>query len=122
MALVLPVLLCLGCGLALVSLGWTRQSPRASDLLLHMSLSFGLGLGIFSIIFFLARVFGITNLLAVDLTVFAILLASFFFLRTRVQTTVTTVPEKFDSPIWLHRILTCAFAIALCAAVYSAVL
>src|SRR5579864_8718807 len=122
MALVLPVLLCLGCGLALVSLGWTRQSPRASDLLLRTSLSFGLGLGIFSIIFFLARVFGITNLLALDLAVFAILLASLFFLRTRAKTTVTTAPETFDGPNWLHRLLTASFVIALCAAVYSAVL
>src|SRR5579864_9243751 len=109
MALVLPVLLSLGCGLALVSLGWTRQSPRASDLLLRASLSIGFGLGIFSIIFFLARVSGVANVLALDLAVFAFLIGTFFFLRTRAKTTVTTAPEPFDGPDWLHRLLTAAF-------------
>jgi hypothetical protein len=124
MALVLPVLLCLGCGLALVSLGWTRESPRDSDLLLRASLSFGFGLGIFSVIFFLARVCGVANVLALDLAVFAFLLAIFFFLRTRAKTTVTTslARKTFGGPMWLHCLLTAAFVIALCAAVYSTVL
>ncbi len=121
MAIVLPVLLCLGCGLSLVSLGYTRHSQATANLLLCTSLSFGFGLGIFSIIFFFARVFGITNVVALDLTVFAILLASFFFLRSRVKTTVTA-PETFDGPNWLHRLLTASFVIALCAAVYAAIL
>ena len=124
MALVLPALLCLASGFVLVSLGWSRQYPLASDLLLRAALSFGFGLGIFSVVFFLARVSAVTNLIALDLLVFALLLASFFLLRTRVKTTATIPParEKFDGPSWLHRILTGAFAIALCAAVYSAVL
>src|SRR5579864_2630448 len=126
MALVLPVLLCFGCGLALVSLGWTRQSPLTSDLLLRASLSFGFGLGIFSVIFFLARASGVANVLALDLAVFAFLLAIFFFffLRTRPQTTVTTslARETFGGPMWLHWLLTAAFVIALFAAVYSTVL
>jgi hypothetical protein len=92
--------------------------------LLRATLSFGFGVGIFSVIFFLARVSGITNVLAVDLTVFAFLLASFFFLRTRARTTVTTptARAKSDGPIWLHRVLTGTFVVALCAAVYSTVL
>jgi hypothetical protein len=122
MALVLSALLCLASGFALVSLGWSRQHPLASDLLLRTSLSFGFGLGIFSVVFFLARVSDVSYLLAVDLVVFALLLASFFLLRTRRQATVTTAREKFDGPSWLRRILAAAFAIALCAAVYSAVL
>jgi hypothetical protein len=124
MALVLPALLCLTCGFVLVSLGWTRQSPRASDLLLCASLSFGCGVGIFSVIFFLAHVSGITNLLALDLTLFALLLASLFLFQTRAKTNVTTARarEPFDGPIWLHRVLTATFVVALCAAVYSTVL
>jgi hypothetical protein len=124
MALALPALLCLACGLALVSPGWTRQSPRASDLLLRASLSIGFGVGIFSIIFFLARVSGVANVLALDLAVFAFLLATFFFLRTRDKTTVTSslARETFGGPMWLHCLLTAAFVIALCAAVYSAIL
>jgi len=123
MALILPVLLCLGCGLALVTLRWTRQSPRTSDLLLRASLSIGFGLGIFSVIFFLARVSGVANVLALDLTVLGLLLAT-FLLRTRATPPVTTSLERetFGGPMWLHRLLTAAFVIALCAAVYSTVL
>lgn len=122
MALVLPALLCLASGFALVSLGWSRQHPFASDLLLRASLSFGFGLGIFSVVFFLARVSGVSHLIALDLAVFALLLAGFFWLRTRAPATVTTATEKVDGPSWLRRILTVAFAIAVCAALYSAVL
>src|SRR5579864_1388284 len=122
MALVLPALLCLASGFAVVSLRWSRQSPRTSDLLLRASLSFGFGLGVFSIIFFLARVFGITNLIAVDLAVLALLLVIFFVLRARATTTITLPPERFDAPSWLHRILIGIFAIAVCAAIYSAIL
>jgi hypothetical protein len=123
MALFLPPLLCLACGFVFVSLGWSLQSPRISDLLLRATFSFGFGVGIFSVIFFLARVSGITNVLALDLTVLAFLLAGFFFLRTRAKA-VTTPParEKFEGPIWLHRVLTATFVVALCAAVYSTVL
>lgn len=124
MALVLTALLCLATGSVVLSVGWTRQSPSASDLLLRATLSFGSGVGIFSVIFFLARVSGITNLLALDLTVFAFLLASFSFLRMRSATVVSTrlAKEQLDFPIWLHRVLTAAFVIALSSAVYSAVL
>ena len=124
MALILPALLCLASGFVLACLGWSRQCPRASDLLLRAALSFGFGLGIFSVVFFLARVSGITNLIALDLVVFVLLLASFFLLRTRAKTagTIPLAREKIDGPSGLLRILTAAFAIALCAAVYSAIL
>jgi hypothetical protein len=122
MALVLPALLCVASGFVVVGLGCSRQYPRASDLALRVALSFGFGLGIFSVVFFLARVSGVTNLIALDLVMFALLLASFFSLRTRAKTTATIPPAKFDGPNWLHRTLAAAFAIALCAAIYSAVL
>lgn len=122
MALVLPALLCLASGFVLVSLGWSRRYPRPFDLSLRAALSFGFGPALFSVVFFLARVSGVTNLIALDLVVFALLLSSFFFFRTRAATPVSIPPATFDAPSWLHRILTTAFAIALCAAVYSAVL
>ena len=129
MPLALPLLLCIASGFALVSLGWSRRAPLTADLLLRGSLSIGYGLGMFSVILFLARVYGITNLIAVDLTVFAALLVSFLLLRTR-GTPAISVPltkqqfdaPQFDAPPWLRRILTGAFAIALFAAVYSLVM
>ncbi len=124
MLLALPLLLCMLSGFALVSLGWSRCSLLSSDLLLRALLSIGYGLGIFSVIFSLARVYGTTNLIAIDLVVFVLLLASFLLLRTRGTAAVTVPPTKqqFDAPPGLHRILSGAFAIALCSALYSLVM
>jgi hypothetical protein len=124
MALVLPALLCSASGLALVCLGWTRRAPLPSDLLLQTSMSVGFGLGIFSADFFVSRVFGVSNLLAVDLLVFTVLLVAFFLIRT-LATPIrdhSQAKEKLEAPGWLHRILTVAFAIALCAALYAALM
>ena len=123
MALALPALLCLASGLALVCLGWSRRAPLASDLLLRASMSVGFGVGIFSIDFFVSRVLGVSNLLAVDLLVFTALLAAFFLLRTRAPIRdLSPSKEKLEGPEWLRRILTVAFAIALCAALYAALM
>lgn len=123
MALALAALVCLASGFVLVCLGWSRRVPLASDLLLKASLSVGYGLGIFSVIFFLSRVFNVTNLIAVDLLVFACLLICFFLLRTHATTvnTLSLSKEERAGPTWFHRLLTAAFAIALCAALYSAI-
>src|SRR5271169_4973958 len=124
MALALPALLCFASGLALVCLGWTRRAPLPSDLLLQASMSVGFGLGIFSADFFVARVFGVSNLLAVDLLVFAVLLVALFLIRTLAPpiSDLSQSKAKLEAPGWLHRILTVAFAIALCAALYAALM
>ncbi len=123
MPLAFPLLLCMLSGFALVSLGWSRCSPLSSDLLLRASLSMGYGLGIFSVVFFLARAGGVTNLVVIDLAVSAILLVSLFLLRTRgVPVTAAPTEQEFDGPQWLYRILTGAFAIALCSALYSSIM
>ncbi len=124
MPLALAALLCIACGFLLVSLGWLCRAPRTDDLLLRASLSVGYGLGIFSLTFFLALVYGVTNLVAVDLVVFALLLVSFLLLRTRAATSaiVSSTRQEIHGPPLLHRILTSAFAVALCVAVYSAIL
>jgi hypothetical protein len=124
MALVLPALLCLASGLALVCLACPRRGPIASDLTLRASLSVGYGLGIFSLVFFLSRAFAVTNLVAVDPAVFSLLLITFLLLRNRPRTPSTSPPptETLDLPRWLQRMLTAAFAVSLCAAVYSAVM
>jgi hypothetical protein len=89
---------------------------------LRASLAGGFGVGVFSVIFFVARMFGFTNLLVADLLVVAALLG-LFLLRTRV-TNAILVPRKQsdDGPAWLHRFLTAALGIALCAALYAAIM
>jgi hypothetical protein len=91
-------------------------------MLMHVSLSAGFGLGIFSVTFFLARVCSITNLLRLDLSVFGILLAACVTLRTRPATTFPPSQPDLVLPPWLSRVLFGAFPIALCAALYSAVM
>jgi len=124
MAIALPALLCLASGFLLISLGWPRRSPNVPDHLFQLSLSVGYGLGIYSIVFFLLRLLGGTQLVLVDLGVFAFLLVTFYLFRNR--RTIVNVPPVAetmrDRPAWLPRVLTASFAVALCAALYSAVM
>src|SRR5437899_3199923 len=121
MAATLPALLCVAYGLALVTLCWSPRAPLASDLLLRASLSVGFGLALFSVTFFLARVDAITDLLALDLAVFVLLLAACLLFRPRPATTFPPSQQDLAFPPWLSRTLTPAFTIALCAALYAAV-
>ncbi len=122
MALVLPALVCLASGFLLVCLGWSRKAPLASDLLLRGSLAVGYGLGVFSVIFFLARVCNVANLMLADLLVLGLLTAA-VVLGSRAAPGLTgSETRSHTSSGWMHRILTGAFAIALCAALYSGLL
>ena len=122
MALV-SALLCLVFGFALVSLGWTRHTLLPLDLLLRASLSCGFGLGVFSVVFFFTRVFGVTNLFASDLVALAVFVACFFLLRTyaTTATSLATRKEELGGPKWLHSAVTMAFTVALCAALYDGI-
>jgi len=133
MLLALAAFLCIASGFALVSLSSPRRARLASDLdlLLRASLSVGYGLGIFSVIFFLARAVGVTNLgasdlLLLDLLIFTLLLVSFFVIRTRATNRLLSARQrlekerKFDVPPGLHRSVTAAFVVDLCASVYAA--
>ena len=123
MALALPALLCLASGVALVSAGWSRRGPLASDLMLRASLAVGYGLGIFSVVFFLSRAFAVTNLIAVDVATLSLLLVVYFLLRNHATPGAFREPaEALDLPGWLQRILSFAFAVSLCAALYAAVM
>ncbi len=124
MSLALPAFLCLASGFLLVCLGWSRRGLIVSDYLLRTSLSVGLGLGIFSVVFFLSLLLRVTHLILVDGAVFALLFVACFLLRAR-ATAANAVPqikENPDQPAWLDRFLTAAFAITLCAALYAAVM
>jgi hypothetical protein len=119
----LPILLCLASGFVIVCLGWPRQVPIASDLLLKTSLSAGYGLGIFSVVFFLSKVFGVTNLVVVDLLLLVLLVVA-LFLRTRASalSLSSSPPVELEGSAWFSRTLTAAFVIAFCTAIYSTVM
>src|SRR5271170_1537490 len=119
MTLALPVILCLASGFLLVGLGW-RTGAAISNYVLAGSLSVGFGLGISSFVFFLCLLLGVTHLVLIDAGVFALLLVSFLVLRTRSPFAVRQA--GIDQPTWLPRLLIIAFALALCAALYSAVM
>lgn len=121
MSLVLAVILCLGSGFLLVSLGWPRRAPVTIDLSLRASISVGYGLGIFSVILLLARVFVIRRLIAMDLAVFVILLALFLLFHSR--NPVPAVPDATAAAphTAFDRALAIAFVLALCAAIYSSI-
>ena len=122
MRLALPALICFGSGFLLVRIGWRRRAASISDYVFQVSLSVGFGLGIFSVVYFLALLLGVTHLIAADVSGFGLLLVSAFLLRTR-ATAAAAVPERSDDqPAWLPRVLTGSFVIALCAALYAAVM
>lgn len=123
MALALAVILCLASGCMLVSLGGPFCSPSYGRLL-RASLSVGFGLGIFSVVFFVARLAGFLHLLTIDVLVVALLVGAVLFLRGRSVPPVVDTPAQpgLDLPPWLSRVLTGTFAFALAAALYSAVL
>src|SRR5579864_8855772 len=109
MALVLPALVCLASGFLLVCLGWPRKAPLASDLLLRVSLSVGYGLGVFSVIFFLARVCNVGNLMVVDLLVLGLLTAAVVLAArgSRALPGLTgSETRSHTSPASFHRVVT----------------
>src|SRR5271165_2227758 len=125
MALIPSALVCLASGLLLVCLGWSRRGPLPSDLLLRASLAVGYGLGVFSVIFFLARVCNVAHLMLADLLVLALLIAAAVLAWARGQSANAIAMRTSGAdqgPVWFQRFLPLAFAIALCSALYSALL
>jgi hypothetical protein len=120
MKLALAALICLGSGFLIVRIGWRRRAETISGYAFRGSLSVGFGLGIFSVVYFLSVLLGVTHLIAADVSVFGLLLVSALLLRTRASMTVTE--PSHDQPAWLRRVLTVTFVIALCSALYAAVM
>lgn len=118
----LLALLCAASGMLLVLLLWPRESVLKGNWLFPGSLSFGFGLGLCSIVFMVWRAFVGRNLFAIDVAVFALLLAGYIYKRRiAVVTTIPVSNEKTDS-FRLLLVLRAGFAIALLAALYAAIL
>lgn len=120
MLLAFAVLLCWGCGVLLVALLCPRQAPLFSDILLRASLAFGVGTGVFSVIFFVLKVIGSSAVLLADLLVLAVLLAAFLRLRPRRQMTNVplTTQERAENAVWFNYLLNGVLTLALISAGY----
>lgn len=121
----LLALVCAASGLLLVLLLWPRESAFKLNWLLQGSLSIGLGLGLFSIIYILSGVATQKRLLAIDFAVSALLLAASLRKRNRKPSAIiaaASFSSQKTGPTWLLLILRAAFAVAVLAALYSAVL
>ena len=121
MALALAIFLCLANGFLLVSGGWSRVRPAWADFLFRASLMVGFGLGVFSVAFLIYRVFEFTSLVAVDLAFFLPLLSATPLLGSRAPSVTLRNPGANKPPRWLRGALASGLALALCAAVYSAI-
>ncbi len=115
MAIALAGILCFVTGFLVVALGLGLRSR--SGLLLHISLSAGFGLAVFSIIYFLARLSGFLHLWVIEGALCAILVLALVSLRNRRASTAPDLNAQHAPP----RCLLVAFGVALLAALYSAI-
>jgi hypothetical protein len=122
MAFIAAAFLCVASGFLLVGLSYSRQRPLFSDLLLKVSLSVGFGLGIFSVVYFLSLLLGVTQLFLVDSAVFALFVIGFLLLRAHGTGFVNPTRHTAEPKSHFHRLVAIAFALALCGALYAAVM
>jgi len=118
----LAALLCLACGFLLVCLGWPQLRPTFSDYLFIASLSVGVGLGVFSMVFFLSLLLDTARFLLVDFVVLALFLIAFFGMRIQRAAVSLVMPVEQISEMrtWYGRLVMTGFAIALGCALYAA--
>lgn len=124
MTLLLAVISCVVAGYFLVALGWPLRYRSVYEWLLGASLSVGFGIGVFSVIFFLALVAGLTHLLVLDLGLVALLAGCLWFWRTRLSSVHARAAAGMRSPLpqWLDRVVMACLGLALAAAFYAAIL
>jgi hypothetical protein len=121
MRLALAVILCLFSGSAVVSSCWTRMRPALADFVLRVCLALGFGVGIFSVVFFLCRVFGVSEVFFVDLAVLSALGVVLALRLPKLFAKVAVVHKSQTNwPEWLVRVLTATFDVTVCAALYAA--
>ena len=120
--LILALTLCLASGYLLIATAWPRPKPSSSERLMKLSLASGFGLGIFSVVFLVVRVLGLTRLIAVDTAVLLLLLVGYSLPRSGAALTPGREYEDFDPPPWVRRILAASLLIAVLASVGNGVL
>lgn len=120
---ILAIGLCLASGYLLIAMSWPRQKTSPSELVMKLSLSTGVGLGIFSVTFFVARLLGLTHLVEVDCSLLLSLLIIYFLRHPRTPVRAHGPEyEDFDLPVWVRYVLTASCLMAVSAALYNAIL
>jgi len=124
MTIALAVALCLASGYLVIALAWPHAKMNFCESLINLFLSAGFGIGVFSIIFFVARILGVTRILFLDLFVTAALLAAYLLLRTRARqsNSFTFATSDLGLRPWLHHVVTASFALSILAALYTSTL
>jgi hypothetical protein len=119
MAIARSALVCFAMGFLIVALGLGHSYRKGPDLLLRFCLSTGFGVGVFSIIFFVARSANFVALWRIDLAVLASLLGGYVLVRRHGSEPVE-ISERTQgaSAQWF---LTAGSSIALFVSIYSAV-
>ncbi len=123
MSAALSLAICLAWGFFLVSPSLPNRGRSFSEWLFVGSSAFGFGLAIFSAVYFLSLLLQTPRLIVADAITFALLTAMFVWRRYR-QIPGEVGLRRIDvteSP-WLQRLLSAGFAIALCCAIYSALM
>lgn len=118
MAIASSSILCLAIGYLITLLCLGDGKGRTSHLLLRFCLGIGWGLGLFSIIYFLARVSGVMALWRIELALCALLVAGYLTARRPRRSLPPEVPHQLNAA---PPLLNAAFLLALAAAVYAAV-
>lgn len=118
MAIALSAILCLAMGSLLVVLSLGRANWQISNLLLRLCLGAGYGVGLFSVIYFLARTTEVMELWRIELG-FCALLAAGCLVALRNQPSSSRQAAYRGSPTSSY--LTVAFFLAVAGAVYAAI-
>src|SRR3954451_20591334 len=114
MATIGAAILCFVTGYLFVALA-IGEFHLQRDLMFRICLSLGLGEGLFSIVYFLARWSGFMALWRIDFAIFALLLAAYLSSRARRRKVVLSDPIRQFSP---RGLVTIALALALCWSLY----
>jgi hypothetical protein len=148
--LILAFALCAALGYLAINSVWPHKNSTFSALMIKVSLAPGFGLGIFSVVFWLTRLFGNVHVVAVDLSLLVLLGLTYSVRRPRAAQEAThslssraqsrdlafasqslnqSFPEVFtkaadtpdiNAPEWPTRVLMASFAIAAITALYQA--
>ncbi len=123
MGLAMEVVLSLGSGYLLSIIFWPRRQSSAFEVLYCIFLALGLAVGLSSIVLVFARAFSVDHLIALDISIFALLAASYIIIRPRKS--IRTLQSEIigqNEQNWLDRVLVSSFVIVTAAALYSTVL
>jgi hypothetical protein len=120
MAALASAILCAATGFVLISLAWPQGSALRSDLPLKLSLSTGCGLGLFSFLYFLSRLFSVPakTLAAMEVVIF-LLLAVLLWTRSRKAYHRSFLPNPAPTSAgFLGQMLAGGFSLTLMGALY----